>query len=148
MNLSNSIIPDSSTFDVNNRKLELKLKKEVENFNWVSIDRAKVKEVASNVVPSYPTSAKVKKDWNNVEKEINQELANDAKNDPNEGMMRLFREIYGNANEETRRAMIKSFQTSGGTVLSTDWNEVKEKDYEGRDRPDAPKGQEWRKNEV
>jgi len=29
--------------------------------------------------------------------------------------------------------MAKSFATSGGTVLSTNWNEVKEKDYEGKD---------------
>jgi suppressor of G2 allele of SKP1 len=36
--------------------------------------------------------------------------------------------------------MIKSYQTSGGTVLSTNWGEVKEKDYEGKDRPDAPNG--------
>jgi hypothetical protein len=46
--------------------------------------------------------------------------------------------------------MVKSFQTSGGTVLyiiiyiniirSTNWDEVKTKDYEEKDRPDAPKG--------
>jgi suppressor of G2 allele of SKP1 len=35
--------------------------------------------------------------------------------------------------------MMKSFQTSGGTVLSTNWNEVKEKDYEKEIT--APKGQ-------
>lgn len=28
------------------------------------------------------------------------------------------------ADEDTRRAMVKSFQTSGGTVLSTNWDEV------------------------
>jgi suppressor of G2 allele of SKP1 len=36
--------------------------------------------------------------------------------------------------------MIKSFQTSGGTVLSTNWNEVEKKDYENKDRPKAPEG--------
>ena len=25
------------------------------------------------------------------------------------------------------------------------WDEVKDKDYEGKDKPDAPEGQEWRK---
>lgn len=43
--------------------------------------------------------------------------------------------------QNTRRAMIKSYQTSGGTVLSTNWKEVAEKDYE-KDRV-APKGQEF-----
>jgi hypothetical protein len=40
--------------------------------------------------------------------------------------------------------MIKSMQTSGGTVLSTNWSEVKEKDYEGKDRVTAD-GMEWKK---
>ena len=38
--------------------------------------------------------------------------------------------------------MVKSYQTSGGTVLSTNWGEVKAKDYE-KERT-APSGQEWK----
>ena len=38
--------------------------------------------------------------------------------------------------------MVKSFQTSGGTVLSTNWKEVKEKNYENE--REAPKGQEMK----
>lgn len=38
--------------------------------------------------------------------------------------------------------MIKSYQTSGGTVLSTNWDEVKKKDYE-KERT-APEGVEWK----
>ena len=51
-------------------------------------------------------------------------------------------DIYAKATPETRRAMNKSFQTSGGTVLSTNWEEVKEKEYE-KERQ-APKGVEWK----
>jgi hypothetical protein len=32
--------------------------------------------------------------------------------------------------QDTRRAMVKSFQTSNGKVLSTNWGEVSKKDYE------------------
>ena len=55
--------------------------------------------------------------------------------------MGFFQEIFKNADPEKRKAMMKSFQTSGGTVLSTDWGDVSKKDYEGKDRPSPPKGQ-------
>lgn len=36
----------------------------------------------------------------------------------------FFQKIYSDANEDTRRAMMKSFQESNGTTLSTNWDEV------------------------
>ena len=39
-----------------------------------------------------------------------------------------------NADDDTRRAMNKSFQESGGTVLSTDWKDVGSKTV----APEAP----------
>lgn len=55
-------------------------------------------------------------------------------------MTHFFKEIYASATPEQKRAMVKSFQTSNGQVLSTNWDEVKDKDYEGKDRLEAPKG--------
>ena len=36
----------------------------------------------------------------------------------------LFRDLYARADDDTRRAMVKSYTESGGTALSTDWRTV------------------------
>jgi tetratricopeptide (TPR) repeat protein len=139
--LSNSVIPNSCSYEVNKKRIVFNLKKEVEGFNWVTLDANKVQQAESSFVPSYPTSNRNKKDWTQIDKEIEKELNKDVSGE--EGLMKMFKEIYERGDENTRRAMMKSMQTSSGTVLSTNWDEVAQKDYEGKDRPDAPKGQEW-----
>eukprot|EP00743_Colponemidia_sp_Colp-15_P001974 GILK01002147.1.p2 GENE.GILK01002147.1~~GILK01002147.1.p2 ORF type:complete len:279 (-),score=49.29 GILK01002147.1:2189-2974(-) len=99
-----------------------------------------VAAAAPEQVKTYPSSSKKAKDWSKLEKELD---ADADKPEGEEALNKLFREIYSNADEDTRRAMIKSFQTSGGTVLSTNWNEVQTKNYE-KERT-APDGQEWKK---
>lgn len=81
------------------------------------------------------------KDWNSIGNEISAEL--DAeKPEGEEALQKLFKDIYKNADSDTKRAMMKSMQTSGGTVLSTNWKEVGTKNYE--EERQAPKGMEWR----
>jgi len=90
----------------------------------------------------------VKKNWDKIDKEIEGEILKHGEEYGEDQSMNFFKQIFAQGDEEKRRAMMKSFQTSGGTVLSTDWNDVAKKDYEGRDRPSPPKGQEWKRREY
>ena len=81
------------------------------------------------------------RDWDAIERDVAKEEESESP-DGDEAVNKLFQSIYKNANEDTRRAMIKSFQTSGGTCLSTNWEEVEKTDYEKKRV--VPKGQEWK----
>lgn len=81
------------------------------------------------------------RDWNAVERDLKREEETEK---PVQGAAfnKFLQDMYNNADEDTRRAMIKSYQTSGGTHLSGNWNEVSKTDYEKQRT--APKGQEWK----
>lgn len=75
-----------------------------------------------------------RKDWAAIEKELDKELEEDEEAESKVGgeasFQKLLQTIYAQADDDTRRAMMKSYQTSAGTVLSTNWNEVSKTDYE------------------
>ncbi|KAF5396135.1 Suppressor of G2 allele of SKP1 [Paragonimus heterotremus] len=92
----------------------------------------------SKIAHTYPSSSKVAHDWSKLEKEA-AEIEDDG--DP---LNKLFQNIYADASDETRRAMIKSFTESGGTVLSTNWKEVGKEKVEMK----PPDGMEYKKYEI
>jgi suppressor of G2 allele of SKP1 len=132
--------------------LDKKKKKSSEEMGTVSTDVAKATmpplgASATSCAPAAGTGGSIprpyasNKNWDKIEKEVAEEEDKEIP-EGDAAAMKLFRQIYANASEDTRRAMIKSYQTSGGTVLSTNWDEVSKKDYE-KERT-APKGQEWK----
>jgi len=143
LELFEPIEPSGCKIEISKVKVELHLAKKSSGSLWRNLERqAEVLTVTSDQ-PSYPTSNKQKRDWSQIDRTMDEELKND-KAGGDEALNKLFRDIYDRADDETRRAMNKSFQTSGGTVLSTNWGEVAKSDYEGKDRPTPPEGQEWR----
>jgi len=80
--------------------------------------------------------------WDDLDKQQKKE-EEELKPEGQDAMDKLFKQIFRDATPETRRAMQKSYQTSGGTVLSTNWKEVSKTDYEKNITP--PKGMEVRK---
>lgn len=145
IDLFGAIVPGACSYKVLGTKIEIRLRKASE-IQWTSLD-ADGQEIAPGaVVPPAPTNKlppayASKRDWDKIAKEDDE----DEKPEGDEALNKLFRDIYKNADDDKRRAMVKSFQTSGGTVLSTNWDEVSQKDYE-KERT-APKGMVWKDNE-
>ena len=155
LRLFGGIHPADSKLTVGVAKVELRLRKS-EAIQWSDLTaeaREKTKATqplnfsdASMSRPAYPSSkaAQTKRptDWDKLEAELDAEEEDAPTGDA--ALNKLFQDIYGKADEETRRAMNKSFQESGGTVLSTNWAEIGSKTTEAQ----PPEGMESRKYEM
>jgi len=93
-----------------------------------------------------PVKQKQKKNWEAVTDTIlKSEKEKTTTEDPNAGgdaaLNGFFQNLYHGADEDSKRAMLKSFQESGGTTLSTNWDEVKKEQVTVK----PPDGSEWKK---
>ena len=138
---------DAPTVLVRPMKVEVSVQK-LQPYQWPTLERqggvaaAPATAVAASVpVSDQPATAKdlkypnsKGKDWNAVKLEDDE----DTKPEGEAALNKLFQQIYGDGSDEQRRAMVKSFTESGGTVLSTNWDEVKKKKVDAQ----PPKGME------
>ncbi|KAB2604486.1 SGT1-like protein [Pyrus ussuriensis x Pyrus communis] len=144
------IIPEKCRFDVLSTKVEIRLAK-IEPLHWTSLEFSKDSPVPQRVSgpvvlasrPSYPSSKPKRVDWDKLEAQVKKE-EKEEKLDGDAALNKFFQDIYKDADEDTRRAMRKSFVESNGTVLSTNWKEVGNKKVEGS----APDGMEMKKWEF
>lgn len=135
------IIPSESKYKVYSTKLEIALRKKEAN-KWPQLEKQAVegrndtqgedkKDDPSGLV--YPTSSKKKINWNNFKIDDDTE-----EGDPND----FFRKIFKDVDEDSRRAMMKSYVQSNGTVLTTSWDEAKDKEFEVLP-PDGMEVKKW-----
>ncbi|CAK82075.1 unnamed protein product (macronuclear) [Paramecium tetraurelia] len=146
LELFDEIIPETSKAKVGLNSIEIIMDKKDKTLNWGALQKKVEQQQQIHIVEqaAYPSSSKKKKDWSKIDKEIEEDINKHKEEYGEDPLNSLFQQIYQNGDDNTKKAMIKSMQGSRGTVLSTNWDEVKTKDYESKDRPSPPKGQEYK----
>lgn len=130
LRLLHPIVVERSSHKAYPSKVEITLAKET-GIRWENLEQ-KV-ETAVAVPPSRQV-----KNWDRL---VSEEEKIDEKEAKGEAALnQLFRKIYSSSTPEVQKAMNKSFSESGGTVLSTNWDEV------GKDKVEIkpPEGTEFR----
>jgi len=144
--LSNEIDPSQSTSQILSTKLSLKLAKKSRGTKWTALEAlqsipAPTQSTSSTI--AYPTSSrKGTKNWDALEREAIEDAKDWEKPDGDAAANALFRDLYANASDEVKKAMIKSYVESNGTALSTDWADVSKKRVETKP-PDSMVAKKW-----
>lgn len=132
--LAEKIDPAQSSWNVSRVKVEVRMKKLNGGITWKALD------IGSRVASAAVEASTMSKQRLNESKVRQQQWDSFAEKelkdyDEDDSSMALFRTIYKDADEDTKRAMLKSYTESGGQVLSTNWDDVKKKKvvYEGSD---------------
>jgi len=166
IDLADAIVVSESSYQILSTKIEIKLKKSRPS-RWKTLEDQGNDSIGSwtsssctytpcNVtrciynlivqIASDPSSAKLypssrgNKDWDKIVPEVEEE-----KLDGDAALNKVFRDIYAGATDDQRRAMIKSFYESGGTVLSTNWEEVSKGPVKGSP-PEGLEMKRWNDN--
>ncbi|EGV60749.1 SGS-domain-containing protein [Yamadazyma tenuis ATCC 10573] len=128
-------------YTVKSTKIEITLAKKTAH-KWTALEAsAGSADIVHEETPQteqtglvYPTSSKKAINWASFSVEEEEE----KDEDPNA----FFSKIYKDADDEARRAMMKSFTQSNGTVLTTDWSEAQAKTFE-TSPPDGMESKKW-----
>ncbi|KAA6413175.1 MAG: SGS-domain-containing [Lasallia pustulata] len=122
-----------------------------------AVKRAVLGTNSLDTAPAYPTSSKSgPKNWDKLADDLTKKPKSKDKKDgeddgADEGIDEFedegdsvngfFNKLYAGADPDTRRAMMKSYQESNGTTLSTDWSVV----GKGKVETSPPEGMEAKK---
>ena len=129
---------------------------EGDNSSQDPIQRAVLADKSGHAGPAYPTSSKSgPKNWDKLASDLSKRPKKNPK-EGEEGEMEdaglddeegdptnnFFKTLYAGADPDTKRAMMKSYQESNGTALSTNWSEVGKGPVE-TSPPDGMEAKKW-----
>ncbi|KAI9725005.1 MAG: hypothetical protein M1812_000281 [Candelaria pacifica] len=124
--------------------------------------RAALNPTTNNSAPAYPTSSRSgPKNWDKLATDLTKKPKKSATEGEKDGKEEdegvddfddeggdpvngFFKKLYSSADPDTKRAMMKSYQESNGTALSTNWSEV----GKGKVETSPPDGMEAKKWEA
>lgn len=135
--LFGTIDTDKSSYKVYSTKLEITLHKQFPG-KWASLEgdgttnSSAVQESTSGEL-KYPTSSKKAINWSSFQVKDDEDKDED-----------FFAKLYKDVDDDTRRAMMKSYVESNGTVLTTNWEEAKQKTFE-TSPPEGMEAKKWGK---
>ncbi|KAJ2380238.1 Cochaperone protein, partial [Coemansia sp. RSA 2559] len=116
--LMHEIVPGESTFEVLSTKIEIRMKKASTGQKWSHLEETEAQQ--SKKVSSLGTSRQGIS-WDSIAADAEKQT---AVKPSDQGVNQLFQSIFKDADDDTRRAMMKSYVESNGTALSTDWKSV------------------------
>ncbi|KAI5953740.1 SGT1 [Candida theae] len=121
-----------SKYKLYSTKLEITLKKKAPG-KWSSLEKEQASKTQEEAdATAYPTSSKKKINWNNFK--VDDDKDGEQKD--------FFQTLFKGMDEDSRRAMMKSYVQSNGTVLTTNWEEARNKEFE-TSPPDGMEAKKW-----
>lgn len=137
--------PSSSSYKVLSTKIDVILHKAQPGVRWSQLQGGSSSEaVISASTPSYAASQaaeakpkspapRARSKWDTFNPDADDDTNPTGSTAADQGtekaaqeadINQFFQKLYADADDDTKRAMMKSYQESGGTTLSTDWNKV------------------------
>ncbi|CAN8061552.1 unnamed protein product [Agarophyton chilense] len=118
------IVTSESSWSASRFKVELKLRKYRQGEVWKALDREA--QVLSAQAQAGQESIRRRDQQEARQRGLTSFAESELQNyKEDDSAMSLFRTIYKDADDDMRRAMMKSYSESGGKVLSTNWDEVR-----------------------